>query len=87
MTNDENKLSIDGLTKYQVKMLDKMWSLQSEEEFNDWYFTLNEKDTEIVDQLKVILMYALMDKMIDDVDDFEYSIANEYLQQFMLNPK
>lgn len=84
MTDDDNKLKIDGLTKYEVDMLDKMWSLQTEEEFSEWYFTLTEEEADVVDKLKLMLIYALTDQMLEDFDDFQYSIANDYLKKFML---
>ena len=80
---NEREIKIDGLTKQQIAMLDEMWSLGSSEEFEIWYSSLSDEEVTMADYLKYILVYAVMDAMLDQ-DETNCIEAKEYLKKFML---
>lgn len=81
---DDKEIRIDGLTERQVRMLDAMWSVGSSEEFDDWYDNLSDEEAAMADELKNILVYAVMDAMMEKEKE-ELSDVKEYLKKFMLN--
>lgn len=70
-------ISIDGLTKHQVQLLDKMWSLDGIEEYDNWYTTLDESTMNMVDTLEQMVILA----ELDDVEDVSY--AESLLKRYM----
>lgn len=62
-------ISIDGLTKHQVQLLDKMWSLDGIDEYDSWYSTLDENTMNMVDTLEQMIILA----ELDDVEDVSYA--------------
>ena len=59
-------ITISGLTKYQVEMLDHMWSLDSEEEYLTWYNLLDEEDQKMADTLmKMIIIESVEEEPIE----------------------
>lgn len=70
-------ISIDGLTKHQVQLLDKMWSLDGIEEYDNWYTTLDESTMNMVDTLEQMVILA----ELDDVEDVSY--AEGLLKRYM----
>lgn len=70
-------ISIDGLTKHQVQLLDKMWSLDGIEEYDNWYTTLDEATMNMVDTLEQMVILA----ELDDVEDVSY--AESLLKRYM----
>lgn len=74
-------LRIENLTPYQVEMLDHMWSLDTEEEYFQWYDLLDEEDQKLADSLQQMVILATVDEMIDDTD---YKDAKEALKKFAL---
>ena len=75
-------IEINGLTKYQVDMLDHMWSLDSEEEYLTWYNLLDEKDQELADVLMRMIILAEIDNSQEVEDTTE---AQEVLKKFVLH--
>ena len=55
-------ITISGLTKYQVEMLDHMWSLDSEEEYLTWYNLLDEEDQKMADTLMRMIVVESLDE-------------------------
>ena len=55
-------ITISGLTKYQVEMLDHMWSLDSEEEYLTWYNLLDEEDQKMADTLMQMIVVESLDE-------------------------
>jgi len=53
------EITINGLTDKQVAMLDIMWGLGSQEEFNDWVATLSTDDRELAEQLYWLLLIEI----------------------------
>ena len=78
MTN----LTIDGLTKKQVQMLDEMWSIDNEYEFLDWYEHLTEKEQHECDMLQRLILIESFDAVMAQEKDF--SDANEALAKFRI---
>jgi len=78
MTN----LTIDGLTKKQVQMLDEMWSIDDEYEFLDWYEHLSEKEQRECDMLQRLILIESFDAVMAQEKDF--SDANEALAKFRI---
>ena len=58
---------IEGVTPEQKEMLDIMWSLESTDEYLDWYETLDTHDQQQADLLKMLLLHELSDQ-ITNVD-------------------
>lgn len=61
-------MTITGLTKRQVFLLDKMWSIKGIEEYEEWKSGLNEQTMNTVDSLEQLVMWAELDD-ITDVSD------------------
>ena len=58
---------IEGVSPEQKEMLDIMWSLESTDDYLDWYETLDTHDQQQADLLKMLLLYELSDQ-ITNVD-------------------
>ena len=58
---------IEGVTPEQKEMLDIMWSLESTDDYLDWYETLDTHDQQQADLIKMLLLYELSDQ-ITNVD-------------------
>ena len=72
-------ITIDNLTEYQVEMLDHMWSLDSMEEYEEWYNLLDDEDQQLADSLQQMIILAEMDNLLDDCED-----AKQLLKKFAL---
>lgn len=59
-------IQIEGVTPEQKRMLDHMMSIDSFEEFSDWYHALSESKRQQADLLKTLLLY----EYTDDIADF-----------------
>jgi hypothetical protein len=66
-----HELTINGLNNEQTALLDYMWSLTSEDEFDDWYFDLDDATRQQVDLMQLLLVHAYMDNKVGDL-----SLAN-----------
>jgi predicted component of viral defense system (DUF524 family) len=74
-------IQINNLTPYQVEMLDHMWSLDTEEEFFEWYNLLDEEDQKLADSLQQMVILASVD---DIVEQTQYQDAKKLLKKFAL---
>ena len=72
-------IQIHNLTEYQVEMLDHMWSLETIEEYEEWYNLLDEEDQILAESLQEMIILAEMDDLINDCKD-----AKELLKKFAL---
>jgi uncharacterized protein YukE len=72
-------IQIENLTEYQVEMLEHMWSLDSVEEYEEWYALLDEEDQQLADSLQQMIILAEMDDLMDGCKD-----AKEVLKKFAL---
>lgn len=74
-------IQIHNLSRYEVEMLDHMWTLETEEEFFEWYNLLDEEDQKIADCLQQIVVLAHAEETIEET---QYKEAKEYLKKFVL---
>ena len=72
-------IQIENLTEYQVEMLEHMWSLESVEEYEEWYNLLDEEDQQLADSLQQMIILAQMDNLMGDCKD-----AKQLLKKFAL---
>jgi hypothetical protein len=72
-------IQIEHLTEYQVEMLDHMWSLDSLEEYEEWYDLLDEEDQQLADTLQQMIILAEMDNVMGNCN-----AAKEALKKFAL---
>ena len=61
VNNSERVISIDGLTEYQVRLLDKMWSIDGYDEYTEWKEELKENTRKIVEVLESLIIAAELD--------------------------
>lgn len=79
----EPRITINGLSPRQVKMLDVMWNLQTPEDYFEWYESLTEPMQRQADILQRMLILAMSDDMIKE-DRRDYQEAREVLGKFTL---
>jgi hypothetical protein len=72
-------IQIENLTEYQVEMLDHMWTLDSMEEYMEWYHLLDEEDQQLADSLQQMIILAQMDNLMGNCND-----AKQLLKKFAL---
>lgn len=58
-------ITIDGLTKQQVNLLDTMWSIDSAVDYEEWKSGLSEQTMNTVDTLEQMVMLAELDVVTD----------------------
>lgn len=64
MTNTDanaESIRIEGLSRMQVKLLNKMWSLNTETEYNTWKESLPKNTKKMVFVLEEMLLAAILD--------------------------
>lgn len=73
--------AINNLTVEQVEMLDMMWSLDTQEEYFEWYYTLSEADQEMADLLQRMVIISELDELavLGDMQE-----AKDVLSKFVL---
>ena len=72
-------IQIENLTEYQVEMLDHMWTLDSIEEYMEWYNLLDDEDQRLADSLQEMIILAEMDNVMGNCND-----AKQLLKKFAL---
>lgn len=73
-------IQINGLTAYQVELLDMMWQFEELEDIEAWRDTLDSETQVQVDLLMRMVILAMTDDlMVEDT-----SQAQEYLSRFRL---
>ena len=75
-------IKLSGLTYEQVEMLDIMWSLDTVDEFFNWYETLDKDDQNTVDTLQRLIILEVADAEWENTKRFPQ--AKAVLKQFML---
>lgn len=80
--NDKD-IWIDGLTGYQVEMLDHMWSLETEREYLEWYSLLDDEDQHLADLLQRMIILATIDHAVPERVR-QYPEAMAVLEKFIL---
>lgn len=74
-------IHINNLSQYEVDMLDHMWTLETEEEFFDWYNLLDDEDRQLADYLQEMVVLAHAEEHIEQTG---YKEAKEVLKKFAL---
>jgi len=74
-------ITINGVTKRQKRMLNIMWNLDSEEDYFEWYDSLDEELQKEAELLQRLIIMAELDNDMEKLDTTE---AQEVLQQFMV---
>jgi hypothetical protein len=74
-----SEIKIHGVTNRQKRMLNIMWNLDSEEDYFEWYGSLDEELQKEAELLQRLVIMAEMDNQIDDTTD-----AKEMLKKFAL---
>ena len=59
-------IRIDGLTDRQVKFLDKMWSMDTQEEVSAWFRTLSDEDLSMAVTLHAMLISQMLEQPAED---------------------
>jgi hypothetical protein len=72
-------IRINNLTQAQCKMLDTIWSCETQDEFLSWYETLDDRDQAQATTLMTILAQETIELKIKNFD-----LANTILKQFQL---
>ena len=70
-------MRIEGLTEYQVDMLDHMWSLDTLEDYQEWYDLLDVEDQRMADSLQKLIILEAMEDVLGDMHE-----AKEVLAKF-----
>ncbi len=73
-------ITITGLTKKQVELLDTMWELKDVEDYEQWRDSLDEETMNEVDTLEQMVLLA----QSDEIADCECEKAMAYIEKFML---
>ena len=74
-----SEITIHGVTKRQKRMLNIMWNMETEQEYFEWY---NSLDTELQQEAELLQRLIIMAELDNDVRDT--TDAKEVLQQFMV---
>lgn len=72
-------ITIHGVNKRQIKLLDKMWEIDSFEDYNFWKESLNAEAKREVGLLEELVLLADIDNMVEE----DVSDANDVLSKFM----
>ena len=75
-------IKLSGLTYEQVEMLDIMWSIDTVDEFFDWYETLSKEEQNICDTLQRLIILEMADLEWENTKKFP--LAKQVLKKFML---
>lgn len=76
------EINVSGLTKHQVRLLDKLWGFTSVDEMDEWEGTLSEEDQEEVTSLQYLLLCEMIDQ--DVVSEADCKQSRKLLKKFML---
>ena len=73
-------VTLTNLTPEQVDMLDILWSLENEEEFEAWHETLDDEESRMCETLMTLVVLEAWDDEITQ----DLSSSRKLLKQFML---
>lgn len=74
-------IQLTGLTERQVAILDKMWNCDSNEELNNYFRSLSNKERKEALQLKELILIESIDADVAEMQ--QYSEANSVLVDIM----
>jgi hypothetical protein len=72
-------ITITGLTKRQKRMLNIMWDLDTQDDYFEWYYSL---DKELQDEADLLQRMVVIESLDEDTKDVTQ--ANKLLKQFQL---
>jgi len=72
-------ITINGVTKRQKRMLNIMWDLDTEEDYFEWYNSLDEELQKEAELLQRLVIMAEFDNQVQDTTD-----AKQLLKKFAL---
>lgn len=72
-------ITISGITKRQKRMLNIMWDLDSQEDYFEWYYSLDKELQDEADLLQRMIVIESLDQDAKDVTQ-----ASQFLKQFQL---
>lgn len=58
-------IRIDGLTPEQCRLLDCIWAIEDQDEFESWYGTLQYRTMQEVESLLELLRQEMMERYLD----------------------
>ena len=74
-----NEITINGVSKRQKRMLNIMWNLDSEEDYFEWYNSLDDNLQKEAELLQRLIIMAELDNTVRDTTD-----ARDLLKKFAL---
>ena len=74
-----SEIKIHGVSKRQKRMLNIMWNLDSENDYFEWYNSLDEELQKEAELLQRLIIMAELDNEVRDTTD-----AKELLKKFAL---
>jgi hypothetical protein len=74
-----SEIKIHGVTNRQKRMLNIMWNLDSEDDYFEWYYSLDEDLQKEAELLQRLIIMAELDNEVRDTTD-----AKELLKKFAL---
>ncbi len=75
-------MNIENLKPHQVKLLDKMWSIQNKEDLDIWMAGLNETDLNAVIVLRQLMIYEFIDVATSIMKSEDFVSVNKLLSKF-----
>ena len=69
-------ITITGLTRRQKRMLNIMWDLDTEEDYFEWYNSLDDELQQEADLLQHMVILASMEEDLGDMTEAKDAIAN-----------
>lgn len=73
-------ITLTNLTPEQVDMLDILWSLEDESEFEAWHETLDDEESRMCETLMTLVVLEAWDEEITE----DLGPARKLLKQYML---
>lgn len=83
----ESGITIDGLTREQVQLLDQMWKFEHLEQLEAWAATLLPYQQQQVEDLMRMVLISHLDQVLEAVETQQarpYAEANAVLKKFRL---
>lgn len=71
----EKEIRIEGLTEYQVEMLDIMWAIDDESEFYEWYNNLDQEDQAMANDLMRLMILEMREEDLGDLSEARAVLA------------
>jgi hypothetical protein len=69
-------ITISGVTKRQKRMLNIMWDLDTEEDYFEWYNSLDEELQQEADLLQRMVILESQEEDLGDLTDAKDALAN-----------